>query len=94
MVSHDIILTEEMIFDFFNNTKLDHLDLSRNNFICSEQVDHPGKLSALDIRLEMNKCGDQFLTHSFYVSLVPQVGRFFLMANGSHNLTIQDYKYF
>ena len=40
MVSHDIILTEEMIFDFFNNTKLDHLDLSRNNFICSEQVAH------------------------------------------------------
>ena len=85
MVSHDIILTEEMIFDFFNNTKLEHLDLSRNNFICSEQVDHPGKLSALDIRLEMNKGGN--------VSLVPQVGRFFLMANGSHNLTIQDYKY-
>ena len=35
---HDIILTNEMIFDFFNNTRLNHLDLSQNSFICSEQV--------------------------------------------------------
>jgi len=35
---HDIILTEEMNNDFFNNTRLEHLDLSRNTFICSEQV--------------------------------------------------------
>ena len=27
-----------MIFDFFNNTDLEHLDLSLNSFICSEQV--------------------------------------------------------
>ena len=37
-VRHDIILTNEMIFDFFNNTRLNHLDLSQNSFICSEQV--------------------------------------------------------
>jgi hypothetical protein len=35
---HEILFTEEMIFDFFNNTRLKELDLSENNFICSEQV--------------------------------------------------------
>ena len=34
----EIVLTDEMIYDFFNNTKLKHLDLSGNSFICTNQV--------------------------------------------------------
>ena len=41
----DILLTDEMLFDFFNNTKMKTLDLSENNFICSEQVSEFFKLA-------------------------------------------------
>ena len=34
----DIVLTEEMLSDFFNNTKLKTLDLSENSFICSDEI--------------------------------------------------------
>ena len=34
----DIILTDQMVFDFFNNTRLRVLDLSDNSFICSPAV--------------------------------------------------------
>ena len=41
----EIVLTDEMIYDFFNNTKLKHLDLSGNSFICTNQVTHCLKIS-------------------------------------------------
>ena len=34
----DIILTDEMIFDFFNSTQLKTLDLSENSFICAKEI--------------------------------------------------------
>ena len=34
----DIILTDEMLYDLFNNTQLKTLDLSENSFICSEKI--------------------------------------------------------
>ena len=34
----DIRLTDEMITDLFENTRLDTLDLSENSFLCSDQV--------------------------------------------------------